>query len=189
MSSIFGSWVTATSAVKASSGQSFSASDGHSAIRLTSAKRSGVAKAVRGSMIVRSKPASLAITASDWLICTAPITTMRGGGTWTLMKRLRPSASTAADLPERKAAHRASPSAPSTVSRSVNSRSVPSARSETRAMARRSARAALRIFRWSRRINPAFRQTRGCDRRRTGRRARRSRRRRRIRGCAGCRCR
>ena len=40
-------------------------------------KRSGVAKAVRGSMIVTSKPAPRAIGASAWLICTAPITTSR----------------------------------------------------------------------------------------------------------------
>ncbi len=54
--------------------------------QLHAAKRSGVAKAVRGSMISRSKPAAGAMAASAWLIWTAPITTMRGGGTWTLRR-------------------------------------------------------------------------------------------------------
>ena len=52
----------------------------------TSGKRSGVAKAVRGSTMVVSKPAIFAIGASAWLIWTAPITTSFGGGRLTVRK-------------------------------------------------------------------------------------------------------
>ena len=62
------------------------ATSGHSAISGTSGNRSGVAKAVRGSMTVMSKPAMRAIGASAWLIWTAPITTSRGGGSCTVRK-------------------------------------------------------------------------------------------------------
>ena len=48
--------------------------------------RSGVAKAVRGSMIMTSRPAMRAIGASACEICTAPIITRRAAGTWTVRK-------------------------------------------------------------------------------------------------------
>ncbi len=79
------------------------ATSGHSAMSGTSGNRSGVAKAVRGSMIVMSKPASRAIGARAWLICTAPITTIRGGGTLTVMNTLSPAAVvTDPEAPERR---------------------------------------------------------------------------------------
>ena len=70
-----------------------SATSGHSAISGTSGKRSGVAKAVRGSTTVMSSPSACAIGAIAWLIWTAPITTSRTGGTWTVRKTFRPAIS------------------------------------------------------------------------------------------------
>ncbi len=42
--------------------------------QIDAAKRSGVAKAVRGSMMVTANPDSAAIGASAWLMWTAPTT-------------------------------------------------------------------------------------------------------------------
>ena len=57
-----------------------SASSGHLATMGMSGKRSGVAKAVRGSMIETSRPAICAIGASACEICTAPMRVRRGDG-------------------------------------------------------------------------------------------------------------
>ena len=55
----------------------------------TSGNRSGVAKAVRGSMIVMSRSRPRAMGASAWLICTAPIATTLTGGTCTRQENRR----------------------------------------------------------------------------------------------------
>ena len=65
-----------------------SATSGHSAITLTSGKRSvdrkGGARIDDGHVIAEQ----LAIGASAWLMCTAPVMTSRGGGTCTVRNTL-----------------------------------------------------------------------------------------------------
>ena len=68
-------------------GEAASASSGHSATTGVSGKRSGVAKAVRGSMTVTSSPAILAIGASAWRdVDRADQRQTRGAGAWTVRK-------------------------------------------------------------------------------------------------------
>jgi hypothetical protein len=80
-SSSLGSCDSATSAVCRVEAEPRQRFVGPLVAQRTPGKRSGEAKAPRGSITMTSKPAVAAIGASAWAICTAPTISRRGDGT------------------------------------------------------------------------------------------------------------
>ena len=160
------------------------------ATRSMPGKRSGVAKAVRGSMTVTERSRARAIGHRAWLIWTAPITTRRTGGACTVRKTERPSASTRPLLPEARC--RARRSARGSAGDLGLAHHALGAAVEVGHQDGGAARGALGIEDreglelHGRRLRSRARRRRGCARRRTGRPARRSRRRPRTRSPARC---
>src|SRR5262249_21499934 len=108
------------------------------------------ANAVRGSTMVTSYPNSLPIGASAWLMCTAPVITSRGGGTWTVRKNLPCGVSSAPLFPLRMCFSSSSLSGSRPTSAALTSRCSPFAISVTSTTAWRAARSALSVRRVSR---------------------------------------
>ena len=78
-SSIFGSWASTTSALRASSPIRSSAWSGQARTSSAPGKRSRVANPSRGSMMVAGRPTSGEVRASTWAMCTAPTTSSLRG--------------------------------------------------------------------------------------------------------------